>query len=258
MTDESSPPPAGGETLRISHFLARAGVASRRKSEDIVREGRVALNGTVVVELGSRVDPGRDTVTVDGKPVRLEGTTVVLAMNKPRGVVVTRQDEQGRRTVYDLIPSEFARHVPALAYAGRLDIATSGLLLLTTDGELVNRLTHPRHAVEKTYHCSVDAPLSEDDLKRLREGIDLGEFRAQPCEVRPASIGGAGFQYELVLREGKNREIRRMMEALGRRVARLRRVAVGKLDLRSLRLPEGGVRALSPSEIRKLTGGDGP
>ena len=241
--------------MRIAHFLSRAGVASRRKSEDIVRQGRVRLNGETVEDLATRVDPGADEVTVDHSPVRPAAERIVLAMNKPKGVVVTRHDPQRRPTVYGLLPKEFAPHAGALAYAGRLDAFTSGLLILSNDGDLLNRIMHPSHGVRKTYHCSVDTPLSETDMKALREGLDLGDFRAASCEVSELPGGGQRSpQYELILTEGKKREVRRMMTALGKRINWLRRVAVGGLDLRRLRLREGEVRALSDPEIQALTG----
>ncbi len=253
--NEAPPPQADKSSFRISHFLSRAGVASRRKAEDIVRKGRVRLNGNLVEDLATQVIPGADEVTVDDKQIHLSGETLVLAMNKPKGIVVTRHDPQHRRTVYDLLPKEFSRQAGALAYAGRLDASTTGLLILSTDGDLLNRLMHPRYGVRKTYHCSVDAPLSEEDLKSLRGGIALEEFQAAPCEVRELTRGGAkSFQYELALHEGKNREVRRMMRALGKRINWLRRVAVGGLDVRRLRLREGEVRALGPEEVAALCG----
>ena len=241
------------ETMRIAHYLARCGVASRRKAEELVRAGRVVLNGEAITDLGRQVDPAADKVTVDGAPVRLEATHLTLVIHKPVQVVVSRTDPQGRRTIYDLIPPAHASRARELVYAGRLDYMTSGFQLLSTDGELVNRLTHPRHKVEKAYHVTTTRPLAEEELVRLREGIDLEDGRTLPCEVR-ALRGDGPARYEFVLREGRNRQVRRMVEAVGARIASLTRTRVGGLSLATLALREGQAAVLDEAAIIKLLG----
>lgn len=238
--------------MRIAHYLARCGVASRRKSEEIIAAGRVKLNGEVVRDLGRQVEPDSDHVEVDGRRLVLPGEHLTLALNKPAGVVVTRDDPQGRTTVYDLLPVEFAGRARELVYVGRLDADTTGLLVLTTDGEMANRLMHPRHHVEKAYRATIDRVLDEEDLEVLREGIELEDFRAQPCRVARKGGTARAAEYEVCIAEGKKRQVRRMFEALGAGVLALERTRIGALTLQQLRLGEGSVVRLSPDQIRKL------
>ena len=233
------------ETLRIAKYLARCGVASRRKAEAIIREGRVSVNGEIAQDLGRQIHSARDLVEVDGRKAELESWPLTLAMNKPTGVVVTRGDPQGRKTVYDILPPQYAPRASELVYAGRLDIMTSGLLILSTDGGLIQRLTHPRHHLAKTYEVETGTPLSADDLDRLRRGVELEDGLALPTKAR--ELGPRRF--EIVLTEGRNRQVRRMVEALGARVAQLRRTAVGGLRLDRLKLRKGEVRELDEREI---------
>jgi 23S rRNA pseudouridine2605 synthase len=226
--------------VRLAKYLAHAGVASRRAAERLVAEGRVTVGGERVT------DPARDVdresgVAVDGEPVAPE-RRVVYALNKPAGVVSTARDTHGRPTVASLVPSD-RRLYPV----GRLDAETTGLILLTNDGELANRLMHPRYEVPKTYLARVEpAPVSEPALRRLREGVDLGDGRTAPAGVRQVSPG----VLELTLREGRKRQVRRMFEEVGHRVVELRRVAFGPLRLG--RLHEGGHRRLTAAEVERL------
>lgn len=236
--------------MRISRFLARCGVASRRKSEEIVAAGRIALNGEIVTDLGRQIDPARDRVEVDGKLVELKEKGLTIALNKPKGVVVTRDDPQGRRTVYDLLPVQFGDRARELVYAGRLDLQTSGLLILTTDGDLVNRLVHPSRHLEKAYEVTLDRDLSGGELERLAEGIELEDGPSLPAKVR----GLRPKRYEVVLVEGRNRQVRRMMEMLGAKVYDLTRTRIGALSLRELKLQTGAVVALNENQLRKLLG----
>lgn len=238
--------------MRIAHYLARCGVASRRKSEEIVSAGRVRLNGEVVRDLGRQVDPDEDRVEVDGRRVALHREHLTLAMNKPPGVVVTRDDPQERTTVYDLLPVEYAARARELVYVGRLDADTTGLLILTTDGEMANRLMHPRHHVEKAYRATIDRVLDDEDLELLREGIELEEFRAQPCRVTRKGGTARAAEYEVCIAEGKKRQVRRMFEALGAGVLALERTRIGALTLQQLGLGEGGVVKLAVDQVRKL------
>ena len=226
--------------MRLAKLLAHAGVASRRAAEELIRAGRVTVGGEVVS------DPARDAaegdgVAVDGRPVVVEDT-VVYAVHKPAGVVSTAADTHGRPTVLGLVDD------PRRLYpVGRLDADTTGLILLTNDGELANRLTHPRYGVEKTYVARVaGGPVRATALRRLREGVALEDGLTAPARVR--ALGPD--RLELVLREGRKRQIRRMCEAVGHRVRALQRVAFGPLTLRGL--PEGAARLLAPGEVAAL------
>ena len=237
--------PAPGERLRIGKFLARCGQASRRKAEGLVTGGRVTVNGAVVTNLAERVDASRDRVCLDGAPLSLEAATTTLAYFKPRGVLVSRGDPQGRRTIYDELPARWRPLAPRLLYAGRLDINSEGLLVVTTDGELVHALTQASIKVEKEYHVRLDRELSEEDLDRLRAGVLMeGDDRpTAPCQAW--SLGG-GRRHAVVLLEGRNRQVRRMVQALGAQVERLRRVRIGGLELGSM--APGDWRELAPGE----------
>ncbi len=233
---------------RLQKILSHAGVSSRRGAEELILAGRVTVNGAVVRELGSRADPERDDVTVDGVPV-IRSHYRYLAIFKPRGVVSTARDTHGRPTVLDLVPGGGEGLHPV----GRLDIESEGLLLLTTDGHLTELLTHPRYEVEKEYLVRVDRLPGEQALRKLVRGIDVeGErMRAHSADVvaPPGSVPDEAW-LRLVLREGKKREIRHMMEALGRRVLRLRRIRIGPLHIGPM--AEGDVRELSDDEVGRL------
>lgn len=228
--------------VRLQKHLARGGVASRRAAESLIREGRVRVNGAIVTEMGTTVDPDADRVSVDGRLVRL-APVVWIALNKPAGYVTTRDDPQGRPTVYDLLPAGY-RH---LAHVGRLDTGTEGLLLLTNDGDGAHRLLHPGFGVERTYEVEVDGPLGEDVRGRLLGGVMLVDGPARAVAVRTLTPGreGAG-RLRLTLKEGRNREVRRMMEAVGHPARRLRRIAYGPVRLG--RLQTGRWRPLSEEE----------
>jgi 23S rRNA pseudouridine2605 synthase len=228
--------------MRLQKFLAHAGVASRRAAEDIVRAGRVTVGGEVVT------DPARDVdetsrVAVDGRPLRGEEQRAVYLLHKPVGVVSTAKDTHGRRTVVDMVRAGGARLYPV----GRLDAETSGLILLTNDGELANRLTHPRFQVPKTYIAQVTGGfVPEARLRQLREGVQLDDGRTGPARVRQVDPG----VLEITIHEGRKRQVRRMIEAIGRRVVELRRVRFGPLGLGDL--PPGKSRRLTPAEVERL------
>ena len=225
--------------MRLQRALARAGVTSRRKAEELIRAGRVRVDGAVAA-LGSSVDPARQRVTVDGRAVRPAPVTW-LALNKPVGYVVSRGDPEGRRTVYDLLPK-----VPGLTYVGRLDVMTSGLLLLTTDGAGAHHLMHPRFAVSRTYWLrahGLDAAAVRAALARP-PAIDGRPVRVVSSRARPVD---GGVEIELTLAEGRHRIVRRLAEALGLKVEWLHRVAYGPVRLG--RLAAGKYRRLSPAEI---------
>lgn len=231
--------------LRVQKFLARAGVASRRGAEDLMTAGRVAVNGVVVTELGARVDPAVDTVTVDGEPVVPARGPVYLMLHKPPGYVTTMDDPQGRPTVRDLVPA-----VPGIFPVGRLDMDTTGLLLFTTDGELSHRLLHPRYHVSKAYRVSVDGVPTEADLDRLRSGIELDDGPTKPATVRLVSVGPASAEVDITISEGRKRQVKRMFSAVGHPVNELHRTSFGPLLLGEL--SQGGTRPLTLPEIEAL------
>ena len=228
--------------MRLQRALARAGVTSRRKAEALIRAGRVRVDGTVAT-IGSSVDPARQKITVDGRAVR-QAPLVWLALNKPIGCVTSRGDPEGRRTVYDLLP-----HVPGLAYVGRLDVMTSGLLLFTTDGEAAHRLMHPRFAVERTYRLAVHGASATAIRTSLAEPVpvDGRPVRVTRLRVRPA---GTSVELELTLAEGRQRIVRRLMEALGLKIEWLHRVSYGPVRLGTL--AAGRWRRLAPREIAAI------
>lgn len=240
---------------RVQKYLAHAGVASRRHAEELIAAGAVTVNGAVVRELGARVVPGRDEVRVHGRLVRpaREGERLYILLNKPLDTVTTASDERGRRTVLDLLPAEWrARRVYPV---GRLDRDTEGLLLLTDDGALALRLTHPRYALEKEYHALVAGHPTPDALEHLAHGILLdGETRpTAPAQVRVLRREGANTWLAVIIHEGRNRQVRRMFEVIGHPVLRLRRVRVGPLALGDL--APGQSRLLTAREVRALRGG---
>ena len=231
--------------MRIQKFLSRAGVASRRKAETMVLEGRVSVNGTVVTELGTKVEPSRDRVEVDGVPVRLPDP-LWIRFHKPAGVLCTAVDTHGRRTIYDLLPREHR----TLRYVGRLDLETEGLLLLTNDGDIANRIQHPRYQVEREYDLSVRGVPSKKDVARLREGVQLDDGLARPIRVEVAApVDGCG-KLTLVMTEGRKREVRRLMYAVGYPVVTLVRVRFGPVKLGGL--PVGEWEALSSHDVMAL------
>ncbi|HEX9952693.1 MAG TPA: pseudouridine synthase [Rubricoccaceae bacterium] len=234
-----------GEPVRLNRLLARAGVASRREADAVIAAGRVRVNGAVVTEMGVQVGP-TDAVTVDGHPVGPVGLTYIL-MNKPTGAITTTSDERDRKTVMDLL--DLPRHErEGLFPVGRLDRNTSGALLLTTDGDLAHRLMHPRYETVKTYLCATERPLTDDDLDRLTRGVMLDDGLARADNAQFVSPDRTVVA--LGLHEGRNRQVRRMIEALGTRVAALERIAYAGLTLEGLR--RGKWRRLQPHEINAL------
>lgn len=235
-----------GEPLRLQVYLARAGVASRRASEDLVRAGRVAIDGNTVTELGTKVVPGEQRVTFDGKVVELS-PLMWIALHKPRGYVTTRDDPRGRRTVYDLLP-ERLHH---LFHVGRLDRQSQGLLLFTNDGPGANRLLHPRYGTTREYYADVEGVPDEDTLQRLVEGVELEDGPAHAEEVQlMREAGDDRTRVRIILREGRNREVRRMFDAVGHPVHRLLRRRFGPVRLDHL--APGRWRSLSGDEVESL------
>ncbi len=228
---------------RLQKVLAQAGIASRRKGEDLIRAGKVTVNGRVVTELGTRVDPARDRIAVGETTLDAAGEPPRhLLLFKPRGAITTRADPRGRKTVYDCLPPD-AR---SLVYVGRLDRDAEGLLLFTSDGELAHRLTHPRYRIPREYLAQVEGPLDEARLLRgARRGLELEDGLTAAFQV--ARAGGA---WRIVLREGRTHEVKRIFEAVGGKVVRLRRTRVGEVTLGGLR--PGRSRPLTARELRAL------
>lgn len=237
----------GCEPMRLQKYLARAGVASRRASERLIEEGRVAVNGAVVRELGAKVTPGVDAVALDGAPVVWVPECVVLMLNKPAGCLTTMRDDRGRACVADFVPTD---RYPGLFAVGRLDFDTTGLLLFTTDGELGHALLHPSHHVDKVYEAAVRGVPSDAALDRLRAGVVLDDGPTQPAGVRTLSADGRSARLEITIHEGRKRQVKRMCEAIGHPVERLSRVSFGPLRLADL--PEGAWRPLDPDEVVSL------
>jgi 23S rRNA pseudouridine2605 synthase len=231
------------EPMRIQRALARAGILSRRKAEELVANGRVTVNGAPA-QVGQSVDPDRDVIMVDGARIGAPQPTEWFVLHKPAGVITSRHDPEGRRTVFDLVPAR-----PGLTYVGRLDFLTEGVLLLTTDGAAAHRLTHPSHEVERTYVASV---LGDGDaaVEQARYGVELEDGVVRPKKIRAERLGRGRWELTITISEGRNREVRRMCEALGLEVDRLVRVKFGPVELGDL--APGKVRSLTKAERAAL------
>ena len=227
---------------RLQKILSQAGVASRRASEALILTGRVSVNGTTVRELGTKADPAHDDIRVDGRRVNVVTRHRYVLLNKPRGYVTTRADPQRRPTVMDLVAGIRVYLYPI----GRLDVDSEGLLLLTNDGDLAARLTHPRHGVARVYDVHVLGEPDRHDLDRLSRGVTIDGRRTAPAQVAP--LGPSHFR--MTIREGRNRQVRKMCATIGHPVTALRRVAIG--PIRDPRLRPGEWRDLSEDEVRKL------
>lgn len=225
--------------------MAAAGLASRREAEKWIAAGRVSVNGRLA-SLGDSADPEKDRVEVDGRLIGSEGRKYYLLLNKPIGYVSTRRDPEGRPVVTDLV-----KEIPARLYpVGRLDLNTEGLLLLTNDGALANRLAHPRHQVEKTYLVRVRGTLSREARERLEGGVLLEDGMTAPARIDKVRTTASHSWFHLIIREGRNRQVRRMCEAVGFQVSRLKRIRIAFLELEDL--PSGKFRHLSPQEVARL------
>ncbi|HEX9310558.1 MAG TPA: pseudouridine synthase [Gemmatimonadaceae bacterium] len=232
------------ETMRIQRALARAGIASRRGAEELVAAGRVRINGNLA-ETGQSVDPRRDRITVDGKPVSPPAATHWIVLNKPAGVLTTRLDPAGRRTVFELVED-----APGLTYVGRLDYMTEGVLLLTTDGDAAHKLTHPSGELERTYLATVRGD-GADAARAAMRGVELEDGLVMPKNVSARRVGRGTWDLEVTIAEGRTREIRRLCAALGLEVQRLVRTKFGPVKLGSL--GSGKTRALTAREMEIIT-----
>jgi len=244
----SRKPDAGGE--RLQKILSAAGVASRRLSEELIAQGRVSVNGKTVTELGTKADPSVDEIKVDGRRIKTEQKRRYILLNKPRGYITTRSDPQGRPTVMDLMKGVREYVYPV----GRLDYDSEGLLILTNDGDLAARLTHPRHEVDKVYEARVKGVPDEHALDRLARGVTIDGRRTAPAKVRASEpfAKGSGEQtiVEMSIHEGRQRQVRQMFDAVGHPVVRLKRVRIGPIE--DPDIPPGHWRELTPQEVAKL------
>ncbi|MGQ0815214.1 MAG: pseudouridine synthase [Gemmatimonadota bacterium] len=232
--------------VRLQKFLASAGAASRRKAEELIQAGRVTVNGTIVKELGTKIDPGTDAVAVDGRSIA-SAEPVWIALHKPRGYVSTRHDPQGRPTIYDLLPES----LHTLFHVGRLDYDSEGLMLLTNAGDQAHRLLHPSFEVPRVYDAIVKGAVGAETVRRLLRGVELedGVARAESVRLLPSNRPDES-RVRLALREGRKREVRRMMSAVGNDVRRLKRISYGPIKLGDL--TAGKWRRLSDNELAAL------
>jgi 23S rRNA pseudouridine2605 synthase len=229
---------------RLQKYMARCGAASRRRSEELIAEGRVAVNGKTVTELGFKVAEG-DSVTLDGKTLLPESRKVYIALNKPVGYVSTVKDERGRKTLLDLVD------VPERIYPiGRLDYDTSGLILLTNDGEIYNKVIHPREEKNKVYIALVQGILSKEEVRSFETGLEIEGYVTSPAELKTKRILGRNAEIEITIHEGRNRQVRKMCEKIGHPVITLKRVSIGRIALGDL--PSGKWRYLTEKEVEQL------
>ncbi|MBQ4053026.1 MAG: rRNA pseudouridine synthase [Clostridia bacterium] len=233
--------------MRINKFLAEKGIASRRHADEMITAGRITVNGKVAT-LGENVEE-TDEVCLDGNPISCaEKQEKFYIMNKPKGVICTVSDDRGRKTVMDLLPPDAGRVFPV----GRLDYETEGLLLLTNDGDTAYRLTHPTNEIPKTYMARIEGTMTEKDLNRIRSGIELDGVMTKKCKAHIVETNKAYTKVHITITEGKNRQVRRMFEAIGRNVEFLKRISIGKLKLSGL--DRGEVRSLTEEEITYIKG----
>ena len=231
--------------MRINKYLADCGVASRRKCDELISQGKVKLNGKVTRELGVDIKP-TDVVMFENRVVRPTARRVYFKLHKPKGYVTTASDEKGRKTVVELMRKVQERVYPI----GRLDYDTEGLLILTNDGDITNILTHPKNTVKKTYIASIEGEISADDVKNISKGIDIGGYVTQPCSVTIKDKDEKFTRVEVVISEGKNHQVKKMFEAVGKTVAFLKRVSIGEIKLGGL--ARGEYKALTTKEIAYL------
>jgi pseudouridine synthase len=230
---------------RLQKVMAHAGVASRRKSEEIIAEGRVKVNGEIVTEMGFKVDPDEDEIVVDGELISEEKKRYLL-LNKPEGYITTVSDPEGRPTVMDLIPDLKQRLYPA----GRLDYDSSGLLIMTNDGDLTYKLTHPKKEVDKKYRVLVQGEMTEEDFNKFENGMVIDGQKTAPAKISNVNYKGDKTEFDIIIHEGRNRQVRRMVQIAGFSVISLKRIGFAFLSLTGVK--EGEFRYLSDQEITKL------
>lgn len=236
------------EKMRLQKYLALCGVASRRAAEKLITDGRVAVNGVTITELGTKVS-SKDKVTFDGKPVSDGEKKIYIALNKPVGYLSSASDDRGRQTVVDLVKGDFAER---LYPVGRLDYDTEGLIFLTNDGDFTYAVTHPKHNIDKTYEAVIRGRLTEDEIIALCRGVDIDGFVTSPALVDIIDEHDGKATVQITIHEGKNRQVRRMFESVGHRVLKLKRISVGRVKLGNLK--SGQWRELTEREIKNLKG----
>ena len=236
---------------RLQKILAKSGLASRRSAEQLIRDGRIHVNGQKVQEMGHKADPACDLITCDGKPISFEQKIYIL-LNKPAGYVTTLSDPQGRPVVTDLLSDIPLRLFPV----GRLDLDTEGALLMTNDGSLANSILHPRFEVKKTYEALVTGSPSLESLKHLEQGLDIDGIRTRPAAIQVLKRTPTQTLIKIIIHEGKKRQVRKMFQAIHHRVLHLKRTAYGRLSLGAL--PLGKYRILSSNEVKKIFSGKNP
>ena len=230
---------------RLQKYMARCGVASRRKSEEIITSGKVKVNNTVITELGFKVDCDTDSVEVDGKLIKPEEKKLYIALNKPEGYISSVSDEKGRRTIMDLVEVD-ERIYPI----GRLDYDTTGLILLTNDGEIYNKIIHPRMEKNKVYEAIIEGFISSQEIDKLETGIDIGGYITAPAKVKVVAENRNSTEVEITIHEGKNKQIRKMFEAVEHNIIRLKRISIGEIKLGNL--TEGLWRNLTQEELNYI------
>ena len=232
---------------RLQKYLANCGVASRRKCEEYILQGKVKVNGEIVTELGTKINPEKDIIEIENKPVKENAKKIYILLNKPIGYVTTSDDQFGRDTVLDLVKVR-ERIVPV----GRLDMYTSGALILTNDGDFVYKVTHPKHEINKTYTVTVKGIVQDSEVEQLRKGVKIEDYTTKPAKVKilKTDIEKDISRLEITIHEGKNRQVRRMCEAVGRKVLALHRSKIGNIEVKDIEL--GKWRYLSSREVEQL------
>ena len=237
------------EEIRLQKYMAECGLASRRKCEEYIQQGKVKVNGEVITELGTKIIPLKDKVEFEGRAITSESKHVYILLNKPIGYVTTTNDQFGRDDVLDLVKVK-ERIVPV----GRLDMYTSGALILTNDGDFVYKVTHPKHEINKTYTVTLKGIITKEEVLKLQEGVDIGDYITKPAKVKilKTDVEKQISRLEIVIHEGKNRQVRRMCESVGRKVLALHRTKIGAISVKEI--PLGKWRFLRKEEIKKLIG----
>ena len=237
---------------RLQKFLANQGICSRRKAEEAILAGKVKINGKVITELGTKVDPEKDKVTFQEKLVDSQVEKVYILLNKPIGYVTTVKDQFNRPTVIDLLKTNNRPIKASVVPVGRLDMYTSGALILSNDGDFIFKVTHPKHEIIKTYQVTLNGKITKDEVEQLRQGVDVGEYITRPAEVKIMKIDEENeiSRIEIKIHEGKNRQVRRMCEAIGKKVLALHRRKIGNITVKDLKLGEW--RYLNLKEIQGL------
>ena len=236
------------EEERLQKFIANQGICSRRKAEEYITSGRIKVNGNVIMELGTKIDPNKDIIEVDGKKIsNISGKKVYILLNKPIGYVTTTRDQFNRNTVLDLVNIK-EKVLPV----GRLDMYTSGAIILSNDGDFIYKITHPKYEVEKTYNVTLKGQVTDEEIEQLRNGVQIENYVTGKAKVKILRIDKENdlSRVEIIIHEGKNREVRKMCEAIGRKVLALHRTKIGNISVKDLRL--GTWRYLKPNEIKSL------